>query len=257
MRGTNKKERPLIGLYNVRLVYRMVLFLVVIALYKEENHVFDVVLPGQFLTRFTFLHILWGIWMLDLLMQLIPLKGVIAMGSGKHFAQYYKRARMPYKKEMLTDYIEKSNKGAVRVAIVWSLVTVGIGYLRWKQYIGVRELVLISVFFYVCDLICVVIWCPFQRLFMKNRCCTTCRIFNWDHLMMFVPMLFIPSFYAYSLVVPSILIVVIWEMKVNFYPERFWSVSNDQLKCSNCSDKMCSQKRAAYRRCFGKRANYD
>jgi len=92
----------------------------------------------------------------------------------------------------------------------------------------------------VCDLICVLIWCPF-RLIMKTRCCTTCRIFNWDHLMMFTPMLFVKSFFAASLLAMAIAVWAVWELCVAIYPERFWEGSNDALKCANCTDKLCTQ----------------
>ena len=99
---------------------------------------------------------------------------------------------------------------------------------------------MISVLFYVCDLICVLIWCPF-RLIMGNRCCTTCRIFNWDHFMMFSPMLFMGGFYGMSLVILSILALLVWEIGVLIHPERFWEKSNIALKCSQCTDKLCTQ----------------
>ena len=65
----------------------------------------------------------------------------------------------------------------------------------------------------MCDLICVLIWCPF-RLIMKNRCCTTCRIFNWDHLMMFSPLIFMGGFFASSLVILSAVAWLVWELCV-------------------------------------------
>ena len=101
-------------------------------------------------------------------------------------------------------------------------------------------LFMISVFFYVCDLICVLIWCPF-RLIMKNRCCTTCRIFNWDHLMMFSPLIFMGGFFASSLVILSAVAWLVWELCVMMYPERFWDHSNAALQCCECTDKLCTQ----------------
>ena len=76
---------------------------------------------------------------------------------------------------------------------------------------------------------------------MKNKCCTTCRIFNWDHLMMFTPMLFIKGFYSYSLILLAFGVFAVWEICVFLYPERFWENSNMALKCSECTDKLCTQ----------------
>ena len=97
-----------------------------------------------------------------------------------------------------------------------------------------------KVAFYVCDLLCVLIWCPF-RLIMKNKCCTTCRIFNWDHLMMFSPSIFIGGFYALSLVCMAVLCFIVWEVAVLVFPERFSEITNEALRCNNCTDKLCTQ----------------
>lgn len=49
-----------------------------------------------------------------------------------------------------------------------------------------------------------------------NKCCTTCRIFNWDHLMMFTPMLFVKGFSSYSLILVAISVFAVWEICVFF-----------------------------------------
>ena len=101
-------------------------------------------------------------------------------------------------------------------------------------------MLLITIVFYVCDLICVLIWCPF-RLIMRNRCCTTCRIFNWDHLMMFSPMVFVGGFFAESLFVLSLIVWIVWELCILMHPERFWEQTNQALRRSECTDKLCTQ----------------
>jgi len=59
--------------------------------------------------------------------------------------------------------------------------------------------------------------------------------------MMFTPMLFVKGFYAYSLIGMALVVWVAWELSVLLHPERFWSESNDMLKCANCTDKLCTQ----------------
>ena len=127
-----------------------------------------------------------------------------------------------------------------RVLILWALLIGAIGLGHLFGVIDTVGLFMISVIFYVCDLICVLIWCPF-RLMMHTRCCTTCRIFNWDHLMMFSPLLFAGGFYALSLVILAALAWLVWEGCVLLYPERFWEVTNTALQCSECTDKLCTQ----------------
>ena len=124
--------------------------------------------------------------------------------------------------------------------LIWVGLTVVISILHICGITDTGMLVLLATFFYVCDLICVLIWCPF-RLMMGNRCCTTCRIFNWDHLMMFLPIVALNSFFSWSLVILSVAIWLVWEICVFVYPERFWEVSNKALRCSECTDKLCTQ----------------
>ena len=113
------------------------------------------------------------------------------------------------------------------------------------QYRGIdsKILLLLSVVFYVCDLICVLFWCPFRVWFMKNRCCTTCRIFNWDHIMMFSPLFFVPGFFTWSLCGVSIIVLAVWEISFALHPERFYEGTNEALRCSNCTDRLCGERR--------------
>jgi len=124
--------------------------------------------------------------------------------------------------------------------IIWVLLVAAIGALRLLGIIDKPTVFLISVLFYVCDLICVLVWCPF-RLIMKNKCCTTCRIFNWDHFMMFSPLVFVGGFFALSLFVLSLFAWLVWEISIMLYPERFCEATNASLKCSECTDKLCTQ----------------
>ena len=114
-----------------------------------------------------------------------------------------------------------------------------IGILQHFNLIPFEIPYLITSLFFIGDIVCVLFWCPFRVIFMKNRCCTTCRIFNWDHLMMFSPMLFIRGFYTWSLIVVAIGVFVLWEILIYLHPERFWEKSNVNLKCSECTDKLC------------------
>ena len=158
----------------------------------------------------------------------------------KLFANRFQPIRDKINYEALRSYILTTTKAAYKVFLLWCTLIAAIGIFYWTGIISKMGLFMISVCFYVCDLICVLIWCPF-RLLMKTRCCTTCRIFNWDHLMMFSPLIFMGGFYAVSLVVLAILAWLVWEVCIMMYPERFWDKSNAALKCSECTDKLCTQ----------------
>ena len=186
------------------------------------------------------LHLLWAIWVMDMFLQIVPIKNKVPIGSQKLFANHFRPIRDKINHEALRSYIVATTKAAYKVFILWCLLIVGIGLLYYWGIIDKIALFMISVLFYVCDLICVLIWCPF-RLIMKNRCCTTCRIFNWDHLMMFSPLIFTNGFFTSSLLIMSVIAWLVWELCVMMYPERFWDHSNAALQCAECTDTLCTQ----------------
>ena len=158
----------------------------------------------------------------------------------KIFPKHFRPMLEKVNREALKNYIVATTQAAYKVMFIWIALIAVIGILYYSGVIGNISLFMISLLFYVCDLICVLIWCPF-RLLMKTRCCTTCRIFNWDHIMMFSPMVFIDSFFARSLCALALTAWIAWELAILIYPERFWEHTNSALKCVNCTDKLCTQ----------------
>ena len=228
------------AIYFMRLAGRIAVFLFAILLYIFRREEYDIADGLNFFDRFSILHILWVIWMIDMVLQLMPVKAHISIGSQKLFETLFRPIKEKINYENLKKYIKDTTFAAYRVMIIWIAVTILISALHLLGIIDTGMMVLIAVFFYVCDLICVLIWCPF-RLIMKNKCCTTCRIFNWDHLMMFLPIVTVNSLYSWSLVIFAFIIWLIWEVCVFTYPERFWENSNMALKCTECTDKLCTQ----------------
>jgi len=225
--------------YFLRLISRILIFIMcIIMCFKVEFY--DILIGMNFFEKFHILHILWLIWVVDMILQIIPIKNKVALGSQKLFANRFQPIREKVNYNALKNYIKNTTVSAYKVFIIWMLLIIIIGILYYLGIINKMWLFMLSVFFYVCDLICVLIWCPF-RLIMKNKCCTTCRIFNWDHLMMFSPLIFCGGFYAISLVIIAFLAWLVWEICILLYPERFSELTNVALRCSNCTDKLCTQ----------------
>ena len=226
--------------YMARLVLRCVVLLTCAALYVFRPETFAVLQGWNFFRRFSVLHILWLFWVFDMLQQLIPAKGYISLGSQKHFLQRFRPIAEKINYPALKEHIVSTTKAAYKVFGIWLGMLALLAILYFTGVLRREGIFLASVVFYVCDLICVLIWCPF-RLIMKNRCCTTCRIYNWDHLMMFSPFLLIPGFYTTTLLLMAFAVWVVWELCVMMYPERFWEITNQALRCSECTDKLCTQ----------------
>ena len=226
--------------YILRLIGRSIILVCAVILFFTDFPRHDILSGFDFFKKPSLLHILWVIWLLDMLSQLVPIKKTIALGSYKVFKQRFRPVLERFSPEALKQYIVTTTRSAYNLMLLWIALIAALGILKYFGILEDGHLFLVSVTFYVCDLICVLIWCPF-RLMMGNKCCTTCRIFNWDHLMMFTPMLYVKGFFSWSLLGFSIIVWIAWELCVLLYPERFWEKSNAALKCSECTDKLCTQ----------------
>ena len=230
--------------YALRLVGRVIVLLIGVLFCIYDPAQFDVLQGANFFRSFTWLHLLWGIWVIDMAAQLFPLKTQISLGSQKLWKMRFQPIRQELQEKVTVDalkkYILSTTRAAYKVMLVWIVRIAVIGGLHHAGIMSNIALFMTTIVFYVCDLICVLIWCPF-RLMMGNRCCTTCRIFNWDHLMMFSPLIFFPSVYCWSLLGLSIAAWLVWEIFIFLHPERFWEGANAALTCASCTDKLCTQ----------------
>lgn len=114
-------------------------------------------------------------------------------------------------------------------------------------------MVLIALTYAVCDMICILFFCPFQTWMMHNRCCGTCRIYNWDFAMIFTPAAFLVvtpaengvqiNPFALVVVAMALALLVEWEITYHAHPERFSDETNTALRCVNCKEKLCSHKK--------------
>ena len=236
-----KKKSYFYKLYIKRLICRIIILLLVIGMYIFYPDTFIVVKDFNFFKMLSPLHIIWCIWMFDMITQLLKVPRYWPVGSQKYMEYSYKKPLISPDKNKLRKIIKDMNKDSISVAIAWILLISLIDTLYLCGVISFQIVVIISTIFYVCDVICIIEWCPFKTFFMHNKCCTTCRIFNWDHAMMFSPLIAIPGVWTYSLVIMSLIVVFIWERACFKHPERFIEKANNSLKCYFCKDKLCGK----------------
>lgn len=179
----------------------------------------------------------WLIFVVEMIFRSFPSK-FESMGCQKQFKRNYK----PTDKGNVT-VGRKSDKSIVVVAILWILLNGIIGVLYYMGVFDKGILVLISLAFSVCDMICILFFCPFQTWIMKNKCCTSCRIYNWDYAMMFTPMIFITDFFAQSLWIFAVILLLRWEITAHIHPEYFSESENSCLSCTECKEKLCHHKK--------------
>jgi len=208
-----------------------------------------IISPDVLLTVFTynifslqFFHILWSIVILILIKRFIPALNP-KPSLGKIYSRNYAAAgdNSVSKQHKLKEFKEKMNRGAIRVAVYWTVLVLIIGVLYYTRIINMLALFIIVIFFIFMDQFCISVWCPFQWI-IDNKCCTTCRINNWGYLMAFSPLIFIPSFWTYSIIGLSVIAIIQWEYIFYRHPERFYELFNANLMCKHCT-MQCSRVR--------------
>lgn len=232
--------------YLKKFFIRLIIVSIVIYLYIFYPEQIDIH-ANIFYDGIKFIHILWLYLFINSVTQLIPRRNII-LGLGKQFSKNFVESNKNISKEVLDikSDIKKMNIQALKVLFVWLIANSIISLLYILGYLKAADMLIISMIYFLGDVVCVVFFCPFQRFIMKNRCCTVCRIFNWDHIMMYTPFVFVKGFFTRSLLFMGIIVLVRWEYSFAKYPERFVESSNDALKCSNCKDYICKIRKPLY-----------
>lgn len=154
---------------------------------------------------------------------------------------------LPWPEEDLTadellrqDIRKKRLQEIVPVIIFWVIFNVAVGLLLDRfGWFNASTCLVWCLFYFLFDMICVVLWCPLQLVLMRNRCCTTCQIFNWDGIMTVTPLLIVPCWFSLLLILFALIVLARWELAFIRHPERFDERTNASLQCANCSDRLC------------------
>lgn len=256
------------NVYVVELALKSALFAAGIGAYLWAPEKLNVYSQFGFEAGFSLINIMWILVFLSMLQKFFP-QAVTSIGSRKQFKELFHLPpvekflgkdlanlsddvfsteffRGSEKYAILLEEKRELNRGALLVLFAWIVLNVFIGALYFAGIIDQGMLVLISMFYFLSDMVCVLIYCPFQRLFMKNRCCVTCRIFNWDSIMLCTPLLFIPGWFSLTLCALALFLLIRWEIVFNRHPERFSEKFNLSLRCAGCREKLCRMKELVY-----------
>ena len=223
------------SLHYIKLVYRSALFLLALVMYIPSRVRQDGALFRGYEDSLWVLTLVGIVYTVEMIARFFPSR-VESMGCQKQFRRNY----LPTGKETP---VLMSWKRTFAVAVAWLGLNGIIGLLYFGKVIDAGILVLISLAYGVCDMICILFFCPFQTWFMKNRCCTVCRIYNWDFAMMFTPFVLIPSAFTWTLLAMSLLLLLRWEITLHLHPERFSDRTNASVTCANCQEKLCHHKK--------------
>ena len=236
MRTKKRAKLTPVGIWHwTRLVYRSMLFLLLIYSYVRYRFIYHEPfvlglekMPGIII-------FVWTIYVIEMIFRFFP-ASIESPGCQKQFARNYIKSGE-------TEIAIQDNNGTVLVLLIWIGFNAGIGALYMADVIDDGIMLLISCAYSVCDMICILFFCPFQTLLLKNKCCSTCRIYNWDYAMMFTPLFFVRKPYTWGLLALSIALLIRWEVTFYLHPERFSEQTNDYLRCQNCTEKLCTHKK--------------
>lgn len=221
--------------YLVRFSFRLLVLINVFCVYLTNRSLLDFTQNPKLLHP---INLLWLIFLVSFALQLSP-KSRVSRGCLKQFPKYFDKIEEVVDDFRLRAKLNRLDLGATRVFILWAALNLAIAFCFYNHWIGVPTMVLIATFYYVSDVICIIFYCPFQKLVMKNKCCVTCRIFAWGTIMIATPYIFIPHFYSWSLVALAGVCTFLWEYTYYHHPERFLEETNAFLACENCTDRLC------------------
>ena len=218
-----------------RLVHRSVLLILLLIRYVIYR-IYDGSAVLDFLEkRPVIITIIFVIFTAEMIGRFFPSR-IESPGCQKQFARNYIKSGE-------TQITIQDNNGTVLVLLVWIGFNGIFGALYMAGIFDDGIMLLISCAYSVCDMICILFFCPFQTWFLKNKCCSACRIYNWDYAMMFTPLFFVMKPYTWGLLALSVALLIRWEITFYKHPERFSEKTNEYLRCQNCTEKLCSHKK--------------
>ena len=234
----SKKSGYLSHLYvyhYLKLAFRTVLFILALVLYVVSKKDGSSLPFGEVGAHPIFWGIVWLFFVGGMVLRIFPSK-FETIGCQKQLKRNY----VPTGEEIpsLTPW-----KSTFIFTLCWVALNLAFGILYMTGVFDAGILILISLLYSVCDIICILFFCPIRDWFLKNKCCADCRIYNWDYAMMFTPFFFIPHPYTWSLLGLSLVLLLIWEIMYKLYPERFAKNTNACLDCKNCKEKPCRHKK--------------
>ncbi len=222
-------------LHYVRLVYRSILLILLLIEYFVFRFRAGPEITVSLEENPVLLYITCGVFVFEMILRFFPSR-FESPGCQKQFRQNYIKSGK-------TEIVIQDNNATVLVLLLWITFNLIFGALRMAGIFDDGIMILLCGAYSVCDMICILFFCPFQSWFMKNKCCSTCRIYNWDYAMMFTPLFFVRRYYAWGLLALSFALLIRWEITFYRHPERFSEQTNDYLKCKNCTEKLCSHKK--------------
>ncbi len=243
-----KKMSRIVAIHYVKFIFRSLLFISAAGIYLYNRLCHTGMVFGGLEDNNWLLGVIWAIFFIEMVLRFFPSKHESA-GCQKQFARVFKQSETVQQPKR-----NGQGKRTFLAAASWIIPNAALTILYLTGVFDVGIMILLALAYSVCDLICILFFCPFQTWMLKNKCCVTCRIYNWDYAMMFTRFIFIPNFYTWSLLAMALVMLFHWEISYRLHPERFYEETNGGLSCACCEEKLCRHKKQL--RSFAKKQNH-
>ena len=233
---SNKKSLSVVNfIHYLRLICRTTLFCLLAFSYIRFRWYSEDSIIESVEKMPVIIYVIWAVFVVEMIMRFFPSK-YESPGCQKQFARNYVKTGS-------TEIVVADNNATVLVALIWVVFNGIFGALHMAGILDDGIMILLCSAYSICDIICILFFCPFQTWFLKNKCCCACRIYNWDYAMMFTPLFFVRKSYTWSLLALSVALLIRWEVTFFLHPERFSEETNGYLHCRNCTEKLCVHKK--------------
>ena len=108
--------------YIFRLVGRCIILGICAWMCFAAPEQFGILEGNGFFHRLSPLHLLWAIWVIDMVQQIIPIKNKVPLGSQKLFANRFRPILDKINYQALRSYVVSTTKAAYKVFILWALL---------------------------------------------------------------------------------------------------------------------------------------
>ena len=239
-----------IVLHYLRLIIRAIFALIVAFFYGLAKIEGDPRLFGALSDLPVFFYGMFAWFIFEMIeFRILPTR-LDSLGSRKQRKSHYQPSEdgaTPSRREL--------SHGLIAFTLIWGGGNLALGILHLLGILDAGVLFLVFLGYSICDSVCILFFCPIRRWFLKNRCCTSCRIYNWDYAMMCTPLFFLPHPLTYLVSAFALYILLDWEIAFFRHPERFSTACNNALLCKNCTERLCthSKELAGYVKKYAKK----
>ena len=103
--------------YVIRLIFRILIFILCFVMCFKPKF-YDILEGMNFFKDFHLLHLLWLVWIFDMVLQIIPVKNKVALGSQKLFLNRFKPIREKINSKALKNYVKRITALVYKVFII-------------------------------------------------------------------------------------------------------------------------------------------